>query len=145
MAPGAGNGGRTATCYFVSEWGAVVTTRGGIFATRVKNNGTGKALTCFQFIGTEAALYLSEVELEDVADVVRRVIRQLHQVLPVFECLAELLHARFGAVHTINSLQGPREKTKKTNNKQTNHEQFLVEVNLPDGNSTARLCGRGLP
>lgn len=94
-------------------------------------------MTCSQFIGTEAALYLSEVELEDVADVVRRVIRQLHQVLPVFECLAELLHARFGAVHTINSLRGPREETKKTN-KQTNHEQFLVEVHLSDDKSSAQ-------
>lgn len=60
---------------------------------------------------------LSEVELKDIADVMRRVIRQLNQVLPVFKCLAELLHARFGAVHTINSLDRPREKKPKETTK----------------------------
>lgn len=68
--------------------------------------------------------YLSEVELEDVADVVGRVIRQLHQVLAVFKCLAQLLHTRLGAVHTINSLQGPRGKTRGEKKKRHNMNNF---------------------
>lgn len=48
------------------------------------------ALTRFQQFRQNA--HLSQVELEDVADVVRRVIRQLNQVLPIFKSLAELLH-----------------------------------------------------
>lgn len=79
------------------------------------------SLSCKRVDNKEAAsglaADLSEVELEDVADVVGRVIRQLNQVLPVFKCLAELLHTRFGAVHTINPLRGAREK-KTTTSKQ---------------------------
>lgn len=50
-------------------------------------------------------VYLSEVKLEDVADVMRRALRQLHQLLAVFEGLTEFLHAGLHAVHPVDALR----------------------------------------
>jgi len=47
---------------------------------------------------------LSQVELQDVADIMRGGLGQLHQLLPVLKCLAELLHAGLDAVDSVDAL-----------------------------------------
>lgn len=50
------------------------------------------------------APHLPQVELQDVADVVRGGLGQLHQLLPVLKRLAKLLHAGLYAVHAVDAL-----------------------------------------
>lgn len=51
-------------------------------------------------------LYLSEIQLEHVADVVWRALGQLHQLLSVLESLAQLLHAGLDPVDSVDALRG---------------------------------------
>lgn len=48
--------------------------------------------------------YLSQVELQDVADVVRGGLGQLHQLFPILKRLAKLLHAGLDAVNSVDAL-----------------------------------------
>lgn len=54
---------------------------------------------------TSKKAHLSQVELQDVADVVRVQLRELHQVLAVLKRLAQLLHPRLGPIHPVDALQ----------------------------------------
>lgn len=60
--------------------------------------------------------HLSQVELQDVADVVRVKVRELHQVLAVLKRLAQFLHPRLGPVHPVDALQSA----------ETEHSQHLT-------------------
>ncbi len=48
--------------------------------------------------------HLPQVQLQYVADVVRRGLGQLHQLFAVLKRLAQLLHPRLHPIHTINTL-----------------------------------------
>ena len=58
------------------------------------------------FRSTEAGPtpYLSEVELQDVADVVGGALGQLHQLLAVLKDLTQLLHASLHPIHPVDAL-----------------------------------------
>lgn len=48
--------------------------------------------------------HLSQVELEDIADVVRGGLGQLHQLLPILKRLAELLHTGLDTIDSVDAL-----------------------------------------
>lgn len=50
------------------------------------------------------APHLPQVELQDVADVVRGGLGQLHQLLPILKRLAKLLHTGLYTVHAVDAL-----------------------------------------
>ena len=70
------------------------------------------------------AAHLSQVEFEHVADVVGVQVGELHQVLAVLKRLAQLLHPRLGAVHTVDPLQ--RTKTETVSTRETCMQFFTT-------------------
>lgn len=59
---------------------------------------------CMEFIHQVEFIYLPQVEFEHVADVVRGVIRQLHQLFAILKGLAQFLHTRLGTIHAVDAL-----------------------------------------
>lgn len=53
-----------------------------------------------------SALYLSEVEFEDVANVVWRTLGQLYQLFAILEGLAQFLNSGLHPVHPVDALRG---------------------------------------
>lgn len=69
---------------------------------------------------THVPAHLSEVKLEDIADVMWRTLRELDQLLPILEGLTQLLHAGLHPVHPVDALQrgeGERKCQKKKKKK----------------------------
>lgn len=56
------------------------------------------------------AAHLSQVEFEYVAYVVGIKLRELHQVLAILKCLAQLLDPRFGTIHAVDTLHSTKTK-----------------------------------
>ncbi len=54
-------------------------------------------------------VYLSEVKLEDVADVMRWTLGQLHQLFAVLKGLTQLLHTSLHPVHSVDALRGGKQ------------------------------------
>lgn len=50
------------------------------------------------------AAHLSQVELENVTDVMWIKFWELHQIFAVLKCLAQLLHPGFSAIHAVDAL-----------------------------------------
>lgn len=64
------------------------------------------SLIDIKFILIIKAAHLSQVEFEYIAYVMGIKLGELHQVLAILKCLAQLLDPRFGTVHTVDTLHG---------------------------------------
>lgn len=73
-----------------------------MFEAEVRAHGGAKEP--LEHVGS--CVYLSQVKLEDVADVMWRTLGQLHQLLAILEGLTQLLHARLHSVHPVDALRG---------------------------------------
>lgn len=66
--------------------------------------GSSVQLPSFPHREAPPAPHLSQVELQDVADVMGGGLGQLHQLLPVLKGLAKLLHTGLDTVNSVDAL-----------------------------------------